>query len=148
MSATYSNSEHAKQYVIETADILRSNWAIDRVKLEHNFQVKEGERDLDWRIMLVTGMKALNEDMSIWGNYKSREIPDHVGFRGMNFVDTSEMMIEVSKRHPSILVYRGIDSSRAKNNQVCYGGYFIQNGEPIVVEELNCLKKITDKVDS
>ncbi len=140
VSDVYFATVQGAQYEADEVNILRSNFILDRVTLEHNYKVPEGERDGDWKIMSVVKLDKVNKKMHLWGNYNPREMPDHVGFRNMNYIDTSNMLIEVSKRHPTVLIYRGIDTGAAKQNRPCYGGYFIKNGEPIVVEELKCVK--------
>jgi hypothetical protein len=144
MSDTYRASEFnngRSGATIEKVDIKTSiPFILDRVQMFYNYDVKEGERDLDSRIMSVVKLDEVNDSLGIWGNEKPREMPDAIGFPSMPYVETSNMLIDVSQRHPSVLIYRGIASHFMKENKPCYGGFFIKNGKPIVADELNCVK--------
>jgi hypothetical protein len=127
---------------IEKVEIAKSNFAINRVTLFYNYAEPAGERDLDWRVMSVARLDEVNEDKFIWGNEEPRGMPDDIGFLDLPYIDESNMLIEVSKRHPTILIYRGIADHFAKEGKPCYGGFFIKQGKPIVVDELNCVKYV------
>lgn len=145
MSDVYIKSEFNKGHdgaPIEKVEIKTSNFAIDRVTLFYNYDVPEGKRDLDWQVMSVVKLDKVNKNLFIWGNEDPRSMPDTIGFLNLPYIETSNMLIDVSKRHPTILVYRGIAHHFAKEGKPCYGGFFIQNGKPIVVEELNCVKLV------
>jgi hypothetical protein len=141
VSDLYINSEFNKGYgkegyPIKDVEVETASFLQDRTSLSYNYDVSHGTV----MVMAVAQLEALNDELGIWGNEKPRKRPDHVGFYHLNYVDLSNMLIEASKKNPTILIYRGIDRQRTKNKKSCYGGFFIQNGKPIVVDELRCVK--------
>ncbi|WMS95107.1 hypothetical protein RB215_03330 [Pseudoalteromonas sp. HL-AS2] len=143
MSDEYIKSSFNKGHngaPIEKVEIKTSNFILDRVTLFYNYDEPEGKRDLDWTVMSVPKLDEINEEQFIWGNKDPRSMPDTIGFLDLPYIEASNMLINVSKRHPTILIYRGISHYFAKEGKPCYGGFFIKNGKPIVVDELNCVK--------
>lgn len=143
MSDEYIKSDFNKGHEgapIEKVEVKTSNFALNRVTLFYNYDEPEGKRDLDWKVMSVPQLDEVNENMFIWGNEDPRSMPDTIGFLGLPYIETSNMLLNVSKRHPTILIYRGIAHHFAREGKPCYGGFFIKNGKPIVVDELNCVK--------
>lgn len=77
----------------------------------------------------------------LWGNKKPREYPDSIYVGVEDLFTANDLLVEVSQRHPDIIIYKGVSYSRIKSGMPCFGGFFVQNGKTIPVDELKCVKK-------
>lgn len=140
-AASYKESS-----VIEI-EYARSNFlAGDRFSVFGNFNDPQEKRNPRWRLIHVPNLDRISViPKSLWGNYEPSEYQDNIGLPGLDYEQTVGLMIEVSNNHPEILVYVGIDRERQKSKSPCFGGFFIQSGQTIPVEEIGCMKIVSKK---
>lgn len=128
------------KYVVDQVTYETSGLFADLAKARIKFKKPDELSRPNYVTMGVSSLGEVNGDLNIWGNEKPKDRPDTLGFFDLSYVDTSNLLIKISKKHPNILIFRGIDAERMKQGKPCYGGFFIQSGKPIVVDELNCVK--------
>lgn len=74
----------------------------------------------------------------IWGNDNPREWPDKFAPPEVSYNEATEILLEASKNHPAIYIYRGMDRKALLEDGACFGGFFIHAGQKIVPTELHC----------
>ncbi|MCU4676188.1 hypothetical protein N7931_11155 [Catenovulum sp. 2E275] len=128
------------EYLVDKISYETSGLLADHAKARIKFKEPEEIKKHNYTVMSVSNLDEVNSDFNIWGNETPKDRPDMLGFLGLSYIETSDLLLDASEKHPYILIYRGIDSERMKEGKPCYGGFFIRAGKPIVVDELNCVK--------
>jgi outer membrane murein-binding lipoprotein Lpp len=131
---------------VKEIEYARSNILIDRFTVFGSFHDPKLERNPHWSLIHVSNLDRVNSSPTpLWGNADPTEYQDHIGLPGLNYEETVSLMLEASTKHPEILVYVGIDRERQKNKLPCFGGFFIQAGQTIPVDEIGCMQSADKK---
>lgn len=132
---------------VKEVEYARSSFlAGDRFTVYGSFTDPTAERNPRWRLIHVPNLDRLTTTpKSLWGNVQPTEYQDGIGLPGLNYEQTVELMLQASVNHPEILVYIGIGRERQKNSLSCFGGFFIQSGKTIPVEEIGCMNEANKK---
>lgn len=135
-----------KQSNVKEIEYARSNILADRFTVFGSFNDPEVERTPNWSLIHIPNLDRLSSSPTpLWGNVDPSEYQDHIGLPGLNYEETVGLMVEASSKHPEVLVYVGIDRERQKSKLPCFGGFFIQSGQTIPVEEIGCMHKADKK---
>lgn len=135
-----------KESSVKEIEYARSNILIDRFTVFGSFHDPKLERNPKWRLIHVSNLDRVSSSPTpLWGNAHTSEYQDKIGLPGLNYEETVALMLEASSKHPEVLVYVGIDRERHKNNLPCFGGFFIQSGQTIPVEEIGCMQLANKK---
>lgn len=145
MMRAYFNHPSArfKESSLMSLEYARANMLLDRFAVYAQFENPESERNPKWRLLNATNLKRMhNKPTPMWGNVEPTKFQDAIGLPGLNYEQTAELLLDISASHPSILVFIGIDRTRKDNQQPCFGGFFLQEGTILPVEEIGCMKKL------
>lgn len=128
----------AQHHPFRPLKIIRSDWTVNQAMVEaidqepHNIKKKVGI------YLRLRNFGQINQAQNLWGNQEPREQPDGFGSKVLDDIARAKMLIEVSKGHPDVLVFIGISQQRLKQQQSCFGGFFVKSGTVTSVPELNC----------
>lgn len=129
-----------KESSVKKIEYARSNILADRFTVLGSFHEPKEERSPNWSLIHIPNLDRVNSSPTpMWGNIDPSEYQDHIGLPGLNYEQTVRLMLEASSKHPEILVYVGIDRERQKSKLPCFGGFFIQSGQTIPVNEIGCM---------
>ncbi len=136
-SATFNESD------VINIDYARANLMIDRFAVYGQFNHPAVKRGPPLRIMNATNLKRMYQaPIPTWGNVEPTKFQDAIGLPGLNYQQTAELLLKISAAHPTILVFIGIDRTREKTGEPCFGGFFIKAGNTIPVTEMGCMNAI------